>query len=143
MYTTLSYAGRMRGSRQPVARRQRQSGRLFVVRKPGRFQFIRNIDESHGRVADPGISGGEIQNCTFRDVRVQDNDVQVASGRTGNRRVYCDFEIRQIVLVRRQRDRHVPLDECRLDVSSRNILHFAPPFRIARTFWSFAASSAI
>ena len=126
--------------KQPVARRQRQPGRLFVARKPGCHKFIRNIDESHGRMAGPGVSGDERPDRIFRDARVQDYDVQVASGRVRNRRVYCDFEIRQIILVRRQRDGYIPHGKGRLDVRSRDILHFPPPFRMRRTSASFLDS---
>ena len=109
--------------KQPVARRQRQPGRLFVARKPGCHKFIRNIDESHGRMAGPGVSGDERPDRIFRDARVQDYDVQVASGRVRNRRVYCDFEIRQIILVRREHYGHVPRGKGRLDVRARKRLH--------------------
>ena len=139
----LAVCGENARQKQPIARRQRQPGRLFVVRKPGRFQFLRNIDESYRCVADSRVSCGEIQNCIFRDARVQDYDVQVASGRVRNRRVYCDFEIRQIVLVRRQRDWDVTLGEGRLDVWSRNIFHASPPLTLPPCGNSSTSSSTM
>ena len=50
---------------------------------------------------------------------MQNEDVEVAAGRVCNGRIDHNLEIRQVVLVRREHDGHVPLRERRMDVWAR------------------------